>query len=170
MGWKTRWLKRRPERVSTPSDPSQSASEKARLGWRGLDVPAILAAPGMLFVPWLLLIIFLIRDRQPGVICFTPFFWLLGPVVGLGIPQFSRSRTSIALRREAFIAGGLLGFLFGATYLISALVAFEPDPATRNFALLSGAGLIVFGMGSCALLAGLVARLAIRRLGLDDEK
>jgi hypothetical protein len=88
----------------------------------------------------------------------------------VGIPQFSRSRTSAALRREAFIAGGLLGFLFGMTYLISALVAFEPDPATRNFALLSGVGLIVFGMGSCALLAGWVAGLAVRRLGLDEDR
>lgn len=139
------------------------ASEKARLGWRELDVPAILIAPGMLFVPWLLLVIFLIRDQQPGIICFTPFFWLLGPVVGLGIPQFSRSRTSAALRREASIAGGLLGFLFGVAYLVSALVAFEPDPASRNFALLSGAGLIISGMGSCALLAGWVAKLATRR-------
>jgi hypothetical protein len=123
----------------------------------------------MLFVPWLLLIIFLIRDRQPGVICFTPFYWLLGPVVGVGVPQFSRSRTKVALRREAFLSGGLLGFLLGATYLISLLVAFEPDPATRNFALLSGLVLIIFGMGSCALLAGGVAWLAVRRLGLDDD-
>jgi hypothetical protein len=124
----------------------------------------------MLFIPWLLFIIFLIRDRQPGVICFTPFFWLLGPVVGVGVPQFSRSRTKEALRREAFLSGGLLGFLLGATYLVSTLVVFESDPATRNFALLSGLVLIVFGMGSCALLAGWVAGLAIRRLGLGNDK
>jgi hypothetical protein len=124
----------------------------------------------MLFIPWLLLIIFLIRDRQPGVLCFTPFFWLLGPVVGVGTPQFSRSRTKVALRREAFLSGGLLGFLLGATYLVSTLVVFEPDPATRNFALLSGLVLIVFGMGTCALLAGGVAGLALRRRKSDDDK
>jgi hypothetical protein len=156
--------------MSSPTGPSQPTSKTAFLRWRGLDVPAILAAPGLLFVPWLLLIILLIRDQQPGVICFTPMFWLLGAVVGRGIPQFSRSRTSAALRREAFIAGGLLGFLFGTTYLISALVVFEPDLATRNFALLSGAGLIIFGIGSCALLAGWVAGRAVRRLGLDDDR
>jgi hypothetical protein len=145
-------------------------SETAPSRWRELDVPAIFAAPGMLFVPWLMLIILLIRGQQPGVICFTPMFWLLGAVVGLAIPQFSSSQTLTALRREAFIAGGLLGFLFGITYLISALIVFEPDPATRNFALLSGVGLIVFGMGSCALLARWIAGRAARRLGLDDDR
>jgi hypothetical protein len=133
-------------------------------------VPAILAAPGMLFIPWLLFIIFLIRDQQPGDICFTPFYWLLGLVVGLGTPQFSRSRTKVALRREAFLSGGLLGFLLGATYLVSAFVIYEPDPATRNFALLSGLVLIVFGMGTCALFAGGVAWLALRRFGPDDDR
>jgi hypothetical protein len=155
--------------VSSPVDPSQLAIKKAPSGWRELDVPAIFAAPGMLFVPWLLLIIFLIRDRQPGVICLTPFFWLLGPVVGVGTPQFSRSRTRTALLLEAFLAGGLLGFLLGATYLVSVLVAFATDPATRNFALISGLVLIVAGMVSCALLAGGVAALALRRLKLDDD-
>jgi small-conductance mechanosensitive channel len=155
--------------MSSPSGPSQPNSKTGPQPWRGLDVPAILAVPGMLFAPWLLLILLLIRDQQPGVICFTPFFWLLGPVIGLGLPQFSRSQTRRALRREAFLAGGLLGFLFGVTYLIGALTVFEPGPATRSFALLSGAGLLVFGMVSCALLAGWVAGQAIRRLGLDDE-
>ena len=88
----------------------------------------------------------------------------------MGIPQFSRSRTKEALRREAFLSGGLLGFLLGATYLVSTLVVFESDPATCNFALLSGLVLIVFGMGSCALLAGWVAGLVIRRLGLGNDK
>ncbi len=155
--------------MSSPAGPSRPKGKTGILRWRGLDVPAILAAAGILFVPWLLLIILLIRDRQPGVICFTPIFWLLGPVIGVGMPQFSRSQTRSALRQEAFLAGGLLGVLFGATYLINALVVFEPEPATRSFALLSGAGLIVFGAGSCALLAGWVAGRAVRRLGLDDD-
>jgi hypothetical protein len=170
VGWKTRWSKRRPEHMPAPADPAQPTSEAAPSRWRGLDVSAILVVPGFLFVPWLLLIILLIRDQQPGVICITPMFWLLGAVVGLGIPQFSRSRTSAALRREAFIAGSLLGFLFGTTYLISALVVFAPDPATRSFALLSGVGLLVFGMGGCGLLAGWVAGRAARRLGLNDDR
>lgn len=51
--------------MSSPTDPLPPTSEKARLGWREMDVPAILITPGMLFVPWLLLVIFLIRDQQP---------------------------------------------------------------------------------------------------------
>jgi hypothetical protein len=122
--WKTRWSKLRPEHMPAPADSAQPTSGAAPSRWQELDVPAIFAAPGLLFIPWLLLIILLIRDRQPGVICITPMFWLLGAVVGLGIPQFSRSRRRAALRREAFLAGGLLGFLFGATFLISAWFVF----------------------------------------------
>ena len=170
MGWKVRWSKRHPDPVPAPAGPSQSTSEAAFLRWRGLDVPAILAVPGMLFIPWLLLILLLIHDHLPGVICLTPAFWLLGPVIGLGMPQFSRSRTRVALRREAFIAGGVWGILTGTAFLISGLVAFGPDPATRNFALFFGAGLIVFGAGGCARLAGWTAGRAVRHLGLDDTR
>jgi hypothetical protein len=123
----------------------------------------------MLFIPWLLLILLLIHDHLPGVICLTPAFWLLGPVIGLGMPQFSHSQTSTALRWEAFIAGGVWGILTGAASLISGLVAFGPDPAARNFTLLFGAGLIVFGAGGCALLAGWTAGRVVRHLGLEDD-
>jgi hypothetical protein len=155
--------------MPAPADPAQLTSETAPSRWRELDVPAIFAAPGMLFVPWLLLIILLIRGQQPGVICFTPMFWLLGTVIGLGMPQFSRSRRRAALRREAFLAGGVWGFLTGTASLVSGLAVFGPDPAARTFAVLFGAGLIIFGTGICALLADWVAERAFRHLGLDED-
>jgi hypothetical protein len=154
--------------------PSQNGSPQpdsaaSHSHWRDLDLPSALGVSGALYAPWLLLIIFLIRDHQSGVLCLTPYYWLLGFPLGWGVVRASRSKTSKLIRQEASLAGGVFGFLTGATFLIGYFIIGWQDPEERRFAVIFGSGLILSGMAICALIARWIANQAMRRIGMDDR-
>ena len=134
-----------------------------RSRWLGLDPFGILFPPGALCLAWLLIVIALTNAQQPGVICMTPFIWLMALIVGGGVVKYSRSQQAAALRKEAAIAGGLFGFLTGGVYLAQTLIVFGEDQASQRFSVLSGLGLMVGGVVLCALLSLGMAALTLRR-------
>jgi len=134
-----------------------------------LDPFGLLYAPGMLFLAWLLMVAAMTWAKLPGVICLTPVAWLLATAVGRGAVRYSRSRHVATLRREAAIAGAVFGFLVGGLYLLYTLVVFRSEPDTYGFAIVSGSGFIVCGMGVCAGLSLGTAALTIRRIMVEQK-
>lgn len=154
--------------MSHPTDPSDLPARPSGWRWFGLDPAGILIAPGLLALAWLLMVVVFTLQRQPGIICLTPVFWLTAFVVGPGVINFSRSRQAATLRREAALAGGLFGLLMGMIFLVDTLIVGLSDADSVSFSIVGGLGCMLFGAGLCALISFGMAALTIRRLGLEQ--
>lgn len=154
--------------MTPPSDPLDPPAKPGSGHWSGLDPAGILIAPGMLGLAWLLMVVVFTVRQQPGIICLTPVFWLASFVVGPGVINFSRSRQTAALRREAALAGALFGLLVGLIFLVDTLIVGLSDPDGISFAVAAGLGCMLFGAGLCALVSLGMAVLTMRRLGLEE--
>ncbi len=148
--------------------PNGGSKRSDRPRWLGLDPLGILFPPGALFLAWLLIVLTLTNAQQPGIICMTPFVWVMALIVGRGVVRYSRSRQAAALRKEAAIAGGLFGFLVGIVYLVQTFIVFGEDLAARRFSVLSGLGFTVFGIALCAFLSLGMAALILRRTASES--
>ncbi|MEA4907599.1 MAG: hypothetical protein VB089_08265 [Anaerolineaceae bacterium] len=122
---------------------------------------------GALWLPllfWIMVVFFVTLFGYPGVICITPFAWLLAVPVGRRYVLLSGAQEAVAQRRSAALAGGLLGLLQGLTFIVVILTNGMSLPEQGLHTALSGAGTIVLGALLCAGLAALTARLQQRSI------
>ncbi len=133
-----------------------------------LDWRVIIKAPLQWFVWWLLLVLLVTWRGYPGVICATPMTWLLALPVGLGVAWGSASPQPAQRRREAALAGALLGLLQAVLFGVLVLVQFEILPGERWGAAVMIAAVVGVGLPVSTGLAWLMAAQAERQRRSDS--
>lgn len=130
---------------------------------RPLDLRVIFEIPLRQFVPWLGMVILVSLAGYPGVVCVTPMAWLIALRVGNICVARSRSETASQRLLEAALAGGFLGLLQGALFIvvIPFLGPIEPDERARTVILVLI--MIVVGIFAGAALSWFTAYLNERR-------
>jgi hypothetical protein len=122
------------------------------------DLRTVLKTLRLCFAPWLAAVLLIVWRGQPGVICMTPFAWLMALWVGWRCAAYSSSATMKQRLIEATVAGAVFGLLQGILFaLVSSRMttADETAQATRLVIVIIVLGTIV-GAGLAALNAWLL--------------
>ena len=132
-------------------------------GPKGLDFKAMLRAVLPPFILWAAVVLLVsFGARQPGVVCVTPFAWVLACWVGMSCVAGSRSGRKATLLTEAALAGGLFGLLQGL--LFAAVVPFMGvRPEEQQKSLVMSLVVIVVGAIVAALLSMAVGAAQAKR-------
>jgi hypothetical protein len=131
-----------------------------------LDAAALLSALFLPSLAWLIAVIGSLVAGQPGVVCITPFAWILALAVGRNVALWSRGpRPDL----EAPLAGALLGLGQGALFIVVAVLFMELKPGEAGRAALLSAALAVAGAAACALLAWVAARHLLAQMAAERE-
>lgn len=123
-----------------------------------MDLKTIFGSSVFVLLFWCLLAVAVTIFGYPGVVCITPFAWLLALNVGQSCIHRSKSNTKAMRIREATYAGGILGLGEGIIFSIIALIGFEPSAQGElPFSIFSSVLMTLCGTLISAMLAAAFA-------------
>ncbi len=140
----------------TFSPPPSSPADK-------LDIRVILVTPLRPFALWLALVLVVVWAGYPGVVCVTPFAWLIALRVGIDCVTHSASARSGQRMREAVLAGGVLGLLQGVLFLVIVPRLGEIKAGEQASATWLSVVMLAVGVLAGAVLSAFTAYLVERR-------
>lgn len=136
---------------------NQKAQDLAPKQAVGMDWSAILNASLRTFISWGIIIGLIAWKGASGVLCITPFAWLLAAWVGKLYVSRTHADPSRWIR-EAALAGGIFGFLQGALFMVLGQVLMPLTAAEKTNMLLLGIATTIICLGAGAGLCAIVVR------------
>jgi hypothetical protein len=120
-----------------------------------LNGSALLRSLSMWLLVWGIVVLFVVYQQQPGVICLTPMAWLLALPAGWNYVVFARGNPG----RQPFLAGAILGAILGLFYglIFFGVAAYGMPVGTDPEEIAKMQNMVLFMIGGGVLVSALLS-------------
>ncbi len=133
------------------------------------DLKAISVALALPVLAWTGVVILVCLFRYPGVVCLTPFAWLLSFQVGREAVRRARSAARLPRLLTGTLAGIYLGAHQGMLFIAVGLWLIRIPPQEMGLAWNLGLAILLAGIPACGLGALIAGMLTLNRLQAAPE-